>query len=256
MDACRRAAELLSQARRVVALTGAGMSQESGVPTFRDALTGWWARYDPMELATPEAYRRDPARVFGWYVYRWRMARRVGPHAGHRALASLEGAFDSLVVVTQNVDGLHRRAGSADIVELHGSLEAFRCAEQGHAFEAHRLEALNLPEEGDVDPPACEICGRPVRPGVVWFGEPLPPQAVERAWALAGECDAMLVVGTSAVVYPAADLPQVALARGARVIEINPQQTPLTPRADLWWPASAGIALPALAEALGQPAAR
>ena len=246
-----RAVEVLRRASRVVALTGAGMSQESGVPTFRDALTGLWSRYDPMELATPDAFRRNPARVFGWYLSRWRGARTVSPHAGHVALARLEGAFGDFAVVTQNVDGLHRRAGSREIVELHGCLEAFRCFDGGHSFDIDRIEQLAPPEDAEVEPPACDTCGSPIRPGVVWFGETLPAGAVERAWRLVQQSDVVLVIGTSAVVYPAAELPGVALAAGAEVIEINPQETPLTPRATLTWRATAAAALPQLADALG-----
>ena len=249
---CDQAVELLRGASRVVALTGAGMSQESGVPTFRDALTGLWARYDPMELATPEAFRRNPARVFGWYLSRWRRVQEVAPHAGHRALAQLEGAFGQFVVVTQNVDGLHRRAGSREIIELHGSLDAFRCV-GGHPFDIGGIEALAPSEDQEVEPPACDTCGSPIRPGVVWFGEMLPPGAVERAWHLVQESDVVLVIGTSAVVYPAAELPNVALAAGARVVEINPLETPLTPRATLAWQDTAAVALPLLADALGVP---
>jgi NAD-dependent deacetylase len=247
---CEAAVDLLRSAGRVVALTGAGMSQESGVPTFRDALTGLWSRYDPMELATPEAFRRNPARVFGWYLSRWRRVREVDPHAGHRALAQLEGAFDEFVVVTQNVDGMHRRAGSREIIELHGSLEAFRCA-GGHPYDIGGIEELAPSEDQEVEPPACDTCGAPIRPDVVWFGESLPPGAVERAWHLVQQSDVVLVIGTSSVVYPAAELPNVALAAGAGVIEINPQETPLTQRATLAWHATAAAALPALADALG-----
>ncbi len=250
---CERAVELLRVAGRVTALTGAGMSQESGVPTFRDALTGLWSQYDPMELATPEAYRRNPARVFGWYLSRWRKARAVGPHGGHRALAELERAFEELIVVTQNVDGLHRRAGSGEVIELHGSLEAFRCFDGGHPYDIGHIEALAPAADSEVEPPACETCGSPIRPGVVWFGEMLPPGAVERAWHLVQQSDAVLVIGTSSVVYPAAELPNVALAAGAKVIEINPQETPLTPRASLAWHATAAVALPELTAALGFP---
>jgi NAD-dependent deacetylase len=244
-------AATLAGARTVVAVTGAGMSQESGVPTFRDAQTGLWARFDPAELATPEAFRRDPERVFGWYLRRWTLARRAEPHAGYRALAGLADVFDELLVVTQNVDGLHRRAGSPDVVELHGSLEAFRCADAGHPFAADGLEALagRVPD-GPVAPPRCPVCGSPVRPGVVWFGEGLPGAAVERAWAAAESCDAMLVIGTSSLVFPAASVPEIVLRRGRPVIEINPDRTPLTPRARVWWPARAGDALPALAARL------
>lgn len=245
-----RALALLAGARVVAALTGAGMSQESGVATFRDAQTGLWARYDPAELATPEAFRRHPARVFGWYLERWRQVRRAEPHGGHRALAALGAVFEEVVVVTQNVDGLHRRAGSADVVELHGSLDRFRCSGAGHTVDAAGFEALAPSRSGEVEPPACPACGSPVRPGVVWFGELLPKAAVERAWKTCARADALLVIGTSSLVYPAAHLPEIAQAGGAVLLEINPEPTPLTPRVDLWWPARAGVALPALAEAL------
>jgi len=247
---CDRAVGLIGKARRPVALTGAGMSQESGVPTFRGAQTGLWARYDPMELATANAFQRHPARVFGWYLWRFKLVRSVEPHSGHHALAAMAGHFDGLPVITQNVDGLHRRAGSTDLVELHGSLEAFRCFDQGHVFDTSALEDMEAPESGEVPPPNCATCGSPIRPGVVWFGEMLPLGAFERAQQLVHQCDALLVVGTSSVVYPAAALPEVAASRGVPVIEINPEETPLTSMADLWWGSSAAEALSELAEAL------
>ncbi len=247
-------AAILRGARRVVVVTGAGMSQESGVPTFRDARTGLWARFDPAELATPEAFRRAPERVFGWYLRRWTLARRAEPHAGYHALVQLGDVFAQLLVVTQNVDGLHRRAGSRDVVELHGSLDAFRCAGAGHPFAADGLETLaDRAPDGPVPPPPCPVCGSPVRPGVVWFGEVLPARAVERAWAAAESCDAMLVIGTSSLVLPAASVPEIALRRGRPVVEINPDRTPLTARARVWWQARAGDALPALAARLSAP---
>lgn len=240
------AAKLLSAARRVVVLTGAGMSRESGVPTFRDALTGLWARFDPEELATEAAFRRNPSRVFGWYLMRLRTCRSAEPHAGYRALPELAGLFEDFLIVTQNVDGLHQRAGSRDVVELHGSLESFRCLDGGHSFDVSELE-LQIDSEGEsVGPPACSICGSPIRPGVVWFGEALPEHQITRAWRGVEECEAALVVGTSSVVYPAAELPLAAAAHGAKVVEINPNQTPLSAEADVWWPATAAAALPAL----------
>jgi NAD-dependent deacetylase len=207
-----------------------------------------------MQLATADAFRRHPARVFGWYLWRFKLVRSVDPHPGHLALAAMaQRSDDGLPVVTQNVDGLHRRAGSTELVELHGSLERFRCFDRGHAFDAAVLESMDVPESGEVTPPACPICGSPIRPGVVWFGEMLPPGAFERAQQLVRDCDALLVIGTSSVVYPAAALPEIAASRGVTVIEINPEQTPLTAGASLWWSASAAEALPELAEALGSP---
>jgi NAD-dependent deacetylase len=244
-----RAVAVLVAAKRLIAVTGAGMSHDSGVPTFRDAQTGLWARYDPQELATETAFRRHPARVFGWYLSRWEKIRDVDPHPGYDALVRLEMAFEELLVATQNVDGLHRRSGSKNVVELHGSLAAFRCLDCGHPYDSAKLEGLQA-TDGEVEPPRCTVCGSLVRPGVVWYGEVLPAEAVQRAWAAASRCDAMLVVGTSALVYPAAELPEIALQRGYPVVEVNPDATPLTPRVDVWLEERAAKALPALADRL------
>lgn len=246
-----RAAELLREARRVVVFTGSGMSQESGVPTFRDAQSGLWARFDPAELATPDAFCRNPARVFAWYLWRWRTTRMAQPHAGYRALVEMEDRFERLTVVTQNVDGLHWRAGSDRVIELHGSLETFRCFDGGHPYEAMRLQELSLRGGEEIEPPRCERCGSPIRPGVVWFGEPLPWDRLEAARAEVDTCDALLAVGTSALVYPAADLAWAAVNRGIPVIEINPQATPLSTQAALAWPSVASTALRELAAQLG-----
>jgi NAD-dependent deacetylase len=250
-----RAAELLSEARRLLVFTGSGMSQESGVPTFRDAQAGLWAQYDPGELATPEAFCRHPRRVFGWYVARWRRAEAAQPHAGYAALVELEEYFDRVAVVTQNVDGLHRRAGSSRVIELHGSLAAFRCFERGHPYDAGRVRELARAGEEEIEPPRCERCGSRIRPGVVWFGEPLPFEEVEAAGAEAEACDALLVIGTSALVYPAADVAWVGVSRGVPVIEINPEPTPLSAHAALAWRAPAGTALPDLVRVLRSAAA-
>jgi NAD-dependent deacetylase len=245
-----RAAAILADAKKLVAATGAGMSRDSGVPTFRDAMTGLWSRFDPHELANAQAFSRRPDRVFGWYLWRWNLVHRAEPHAGYQALVRMERAFDDLLVVTQNVDGFHSRSGSRDVVELHGSLEAFRCFDNGHPFDSTGLEGLKTGDDGEVDPPRCSVCGSMIRPGVVWFGEMLPKQPVERAWAAVGECDALLVVGTSAVVYPAAELPSIALRRGCPVIDVNPESTPITNDVDVWVPERAEVALPALADLL------
>ena len=247
-----KALELFEGARRVLVLTGAGMSAESGVPTFRDAQTGLWARYDPRELATPEAYRRNPSRVFGWYASRLMAVRRVSPHVGYDALARLGEMYPgALTVVTQNVDGLHTRAGTRDVIELHGSLEAFRCSGCRDPYPAAGVVQL-VEGGGEIAPrpPECSKCGNFIRPGVVWFGEMLPEGVMERAWQAAREADVALVIGTSSMVYPAAELPAIVVGRGGRVIEINPEATPLSPSADLYWQAAAGEALPELVEAL------
>jgi NAD-dependent deacetylase len=245
-----RAAGVLAGARRLMVVTGAGMSHDSGVPTFRDATTGLWARYDPQELATETAFRRNPARVFGWYLWRWHLVHGVRPHVGYHALMRLESLYEDCLIATQNVDGLHRRSGSAEVVELHGSLDAFRCLDRGHPYGTEDIAKLEAPTVEEVEPPRCPECDSPIRPGVVWFGEALPPDAVERAWSAVASCDALLVVGTAALVYPAADLPEIALRRGNPVVEINPDTTPLSPRATLFWPERAALALPALLEAL------
>lgn len=245
------AARQLESVRRLVVLTGAGMSQESGVPTFRDALTGLWARYDPAAFATPEAFLEHPARVFGWYLHRWRAARAAQPHAGHVALAALAEAFDEFLLVTQNVDELHQRAGSRDVIELHGSLMRFRCFAGAHAFDIETAADVIAASDAEVPPPPCRECGSPVRPDVVWFGELLPQDALVRAWHAVERCDALLVVGTSSLVYPAAGLPDLALRNRIPVVAINPEPTSLTERADMWWPERAGTALPALAARMG-----
>ncbi|MBM2621617.1 NAD-dependent deacylase [Actinoplanes sp. LDG1-06] len=215
MESLERAAALIAGAERLVVFTGAGMSAESGVPTFRDALTGLWARYDAQALATPEAFAADPALVWGWYEWRRELARRVRPNAGHEAIARLEHA----TVITQNVDDLHEQAGSKNVVHLHGSLFAPRCS------------ACAAPAEQGAqgDPPACESCGNPVRPGVVWFGEALPVDALEKAVEAAANADVLITVGTSGVVYPAAEIPQVTARMGGTVIQVDPEPTPLDP---------------------------
>jgi NAD-dependent deacetylase len=209
-----------------------------------------------MELATAAAFGRAPARVFGWYLWRHRLVQQAEPHAGHLALAALAQTFSGFTVVTQNVDGLHRRAGSEDVIELHGALDAFRCFDAGHPFDAAELSDLAVPESGEVRPPLCSTCGSPIRPGVVWFGESLPTGAFERASAAVRDADASVVVGTSAVVYPAAALPEMAVSTGIPVIEINPEPTPLSSLATVSWMTTAGAALSELAAALGVPVPR
>ncbi len=247
------AAGVLRAAQRVVVATGAGMSCESGIPTFRDALTGLWARYDPEELATEAAFRRHPARVFGWYAWRRRLVRAATPHPGYHALVALERFVPELVIVTQNVDGLHRRAGSRRVVELHGSLDRFSCVDARHPFPA--AAAPEPAEDTECEPPSCPECGAPVRPDVVWFGETLPAQATAEAWDLAASCQAMLVVGTSGLVQPAAQLPFIARDGGATVIEVNPDPTDVSAAAHIICRGPAGVVLPALVAALTEGAA-
>ncbi|WP_088147942.1 SIR2 family NAD-dependent protein deacylase [Achromobacter denitrificans] len=220
-------ADALREARRVVVFTGAGVSAESGIATFRDALTGLWSRFDAQALATPEAFRAQPDIVWGWYEWRRAQVLRATPNAAHRAIAELARHVPELRVITQNVDDLHERAGSTGVAHLHGSLHAPRCSVCA-APHACAAEAPSEPEEGRrIEPPACTRCGAPVRPGVVWFGESLPADAWDTAIDAAQRCDLLLSIGTSALVYPAAELPRRALAAGAIVAQINPAATPL-----------------------------
>ncbi len=220
------AAQALAGARRVVALTGAGMSADSGVATFRDA-GGLWATFDPETHATPRAFARDPARVWRWYAQRRRAMAGARPHAGHRALAALEArlaaAGGDVCVVTQNIDGLHGTAGSRNVVAVHGDIFAARCFDCG--ADAGRADDH---DDGGAPPPRCAACGGRLRPAVVWFGEALPMAAVGRALAALRACDALLVIGTSGLVEPVARFPLVALERGAVVVEVNPAPTPLS----------------------------
>ncbi|MFO1325483.1 MAG: NAD-dependent deacylase [Burkholderiales bacterium] len=235
-------ARALRDARFVAVLTGAGVSAESGVPTFRDALTGLWAKFDPHELATPSAFARNPKRVWDWYAERRAMVGRVAPNAAHAALARLEASVPEFLLATQNVDGLHQRAGSRNVVELHGNIMRVRCSREGTPVERWAEAARD-------EPPRCAACGAFLRPDVVWFEEWLPPDALATAQSAADRCDVLLVVGTSAEVFPAAELPLRALERRARVVEVNPQQTPLSAQATHVLRAPAGTALPALVEA-------
>ncbi len=227
----------IASARNIFTLTGAGISAESGVPTFRDALTGLWARFDPEELATEEAYRRQPALVWQWYQHRRELVSAAKPNPAHFALATLAHQT-SLTLVTQNIDGLHQQAGSEHVVELHGNLFANKWLDG-----CGRCDTVP-PVAGD--PPHCAICGAMMRPGVVWFGEDLPRVARFRADHAAQNCDLCLVVGTSGLVYPAAALPGLAREQGARVIVVNPQPSELDATADLVLPAPAGQCLPLL----------
>jgi NAD-dependent deacetylase len=245
-----RAADLLRSARRAVFLTGAGVSAESGVPTFRDDLTGLWARFDAERLATAEAFHADPDLVWGWYEWRRARVSAAEPNPGHRAIAAIEARLPGSTVITQNVDDLHERAGTRAPIHLHGSLFAPRCvSEAAHlaAFpdgpDGGRVE----PDEGRrIPPPLCASCGALVRPGVVWFGESLPEAALSAAIDAASACDLLLAVGTSGVVYPAAGIPGIAAGSGATVIQVNPEPTPLDRVCDINLRGAAGRVLPAL----------
>jgi NAD-dependent deacetylase len=225
-------------AEHVVVLTGAGISKESGVPTFREAQTGLWANYDPQELATAEAFERDPRRVWEWYAWRRQLVGQVAPNAGHFALAALEERVPRFTLITQNIDELHQRAGSHETIELHGSLGRCRCTQCD--------EVTREWTEGEEAPPACPNCGAMLRPDVVWFGEALPFDALARAVAATHDADLFFSVGTSSVVYPAAALPLEAIEHGAMAVEVNPEETPATMMMDFVLQGPAGRILPQL----------
>jgi len=229
--------EWLKQARSVAVLTGAGVSAESGVPTFRGN-NGLWRQYRPEDLATPDAFARDPKLVWEWYDWRRGLIAQAQPNAGHRALVELEKRVKSFTLITQNVDGLHELAGSRNVLEVHGSIWKVRCM----SCERERSDRRTpLPEI----PPKCD-CGAWLRPGVVWFGEALPPQVWQGAEAAARAAEIFLLIGTSAVVYPAAGLAQIAKASGARVVEINIAETVLSGGIDEFLQGPSGELLPQL----------
>ena len=222
-NAVNAASNLLRQlalAERVVILTGAGISAESGVPTFRQAQTGLWARFRPEDLATPEAFERDPALVWRWYQWRRRLIRAALPNAGHVAIARLATLIGDLTLITQNVDDLHQTAGSAGYIALHGNIFRNRCPADGMTTDCTEFES--------VYPPPCPRCSNPVRPDVVWFGESLDSGMLAAAIDAASAADLLLSVGTSSLVRPAADLPLIARNAGAKIAEVNPAETPLS----------------------------
>jgi NAD-dependent deacetylase len=229
----------LHAARHVVVLTGAGMSAESGVPTFRDAQTGLWAKFDPQQLATEEAFRANPAMVWDWYAFRREMVARVEPNAGHRALAAFAQRHPGrLTLITQNVDGLHQRAGSVGVLALHGNIAEDKWLDAPKA-------CCNAGQPAAGRPPYCQSCRNMRRPAVVWFGEMLPSEALDSAEAAARDCDLMLVVGTSGVVYPAAGLARMA---AGKVVIVNPEPTELDDAADAVLRGKAAQLLPQLLE--------
>ncbi|WP_420631229.1 SIR2 family NAD-dependent protein deacylase [Candidatus Leptofilum sp.] len=232
----------LKTAQSIAVLTGAGISAESGVPTFREAQTGLWAKYDPQELATPQAFQRNPKLVWEWYAWRRELVNRATPNLGHLALVELANLVPQLTLITQNVDGLHQQAGSKNVICLHGNIMESKCYAHGH-FVAQ------LPES-DAVPPKCPTCGSLLRPNVVWFGENLPAHALTTAVHASQSCDIFFSVGTSALVHPAASLPLYALENQALLVEVNPQPTPLTRWADEVLTGPSGEILPALIKAM------
>ncbi|MYR06020.1 NAD-dependent protein deacylase [Gordonia sp. SID5947] len=241
--------EAVRRAEWITVFTGAGMSAESGIATFRDADTGLWEKFDPAQLATPEAWQTDPALVWGWYQWRARLVRDAQPNAGHQALAEL--ARDrAVMVVTQNVDDLHERAGSDVVSHLHGSLFAPRCSHCGRPYQGTGADPQLAVHEMRVEPPTCPACLSAIRPGVVWFGEALPADAWRTAENVFAASDVVLVVGTSGIVYPAAGLPMRAIESGIPVVEVNPDESALSAVVTHRVASSAGVGLPALVTAV------
>ena len=228
----------LAQARNVVAFTGAGISAESGVPTFRGP-EGIWSKFKPEELASMDAFMRNPALVWEWYAHRRTVIAAVQPNPGHVALARMERLFPRFTLITQNIDNLHRRAGSTKVYELHGNIERSYCMKCGEPSPK-----VALPGRGQV--PRCTACGGVIRPDVVWFGEMLPEEEWEASTSAADDADVFLSIGTSAVVYPAASLPLMAKQRGAYLVEVNTEPTPLTGSADEFLRGPSGTILPLL----------
>ena len=230
----------LRDARHVCILTGAGASAESGVPTFREAQDGLWAKYDPQQLATPDAFLADPALIWRWYRWRRDLVAEAQPNAGHYAIAQLADLVPRLTLVTQNVDNLHQRAGSQGVIEFHGNIFVDRCHAEGTEHSG----------DDSLDVPTCPDCGGNLRPGVVWFGEAIPERALNESCAAASDCDVFLSVGTSSVIYPAAGLADLAKENGALVVEINPDPTMNTANFDIAIAEKSGVVLPKLVESL------
>lgn len=243
-DLLKQAGQCLRDAQRVAILTGAGISAESGIPTFRNALTGLWAKFNPADLATPEAFFRNPERVSRWYDERRCQVAQCHPNPGHLALARLQtymvGQGKTFTLITQNVDRLHHTAGSTGVIELHGSLWVWRCVTCGNEAE-ERGPAF------DFYPPRC-ACGGFRRPGVVWFGEMLPAEVLATAETAVEACDLFMSIGTSAEVYPAAGLIGQALRAKTKVLEVNPEETPFSGRVDWFIRGKSGQVLPRVVE--------
>jgi NAD-dependent deacetylase len=234
----------LLRAQRVVAFTGAGVSAESGVPTFRSA-DGIWKRMRPEELASMDGFLRNPALVWEWYAQRKRVIADVQPNPGHHALVRMETLFPEFALITQNIDNLHRRAGSRTVYELHGNIERNYCMQCGLRYSNEQVLCMKRT-------PSCAECGGNIRPDVVWFGEVLPEEEWEASVRAAESADVFFSIGTSSVVYPAASLPTMAKRCGAYVVEVNPEPTPLTPHADEFLQGASGVVLPFVCDAIEQ----
>lgn len=242
----------LLRAKHIVVFTGAGMSAESGIPTFRDAQTGLWEHYDPHVLASPSGFLADKALVWGWYEWRRMQVLKTEPNAGHLAIADLMSYIERLTVITQNVDDLHERAGNRGVTHLHGSLHKPRCFDCGSPYTF----PVGIPDEPAggrrLEPPNCSQCNGPIRPGVVWFGESLSSTDWNTAEKAAMECDVFFSIGTSSLVWPASQLPERAVLHGAKLIQINPTSTPLDSKAHYHFKGNVGEIMPALVTSLAE----
>ena len=240
----RQLVDILNRTSRVAVLTGAGISAESGIPTFRGE-EGLWKNYRAEQLATPQAFAQNPNLVWEWYDWRRGIIGSKDINDGHRVLSKWESIFPTYTVITQNIDGFHTKAGSTNIVELHGNIWKLRCTEEGTLTENYETPLKELP-------PRCLNCGAMLRPHVVWFGESLEPAVIQQAFGLSSSCEVMFVVGTSAVVQPAASLPIAAADAAAKIVEINPDPTPLTVYTDFSFRGNSGEILPLIDKELSQ----
>jgi NAD-dependent deacetylase len=232
----------IRSADHVAVLTGAGISAESGIPTFREAQTGLWAKFRPEDLASPQAFQRDPVRVWEWYTWRRQLIRQAKPNPGHLALAAMERKIANLTLITQNVDGLHYQAGSQKIIEFHGNIFRNKCSYENRIIEP-------VPVDLEI-PPHCPACNHYLRPDVIWFGEPIPEKELTTAFAKVNTCQVFISVGTSGLVEPAASLPFLAHQQGSLIVEINLERTPLSDLVDYSFFGPSGIILPNLVRSL------
>ncbi len=240
MEISKELLRKLSEADKVAALTGAGISAESGIKTFRDP-DGLWAKFDPSELSSADGFMRNPKLVWTWYQERREIIYSKKPNSGHYALAEMEKIFDDFALTTQNVDRLHQQAGSSRVYELHGNII------ENHCMDCKRPYEKEIDMEAE-EPPRCEHCGGRIRPSVVWFGEMLPMDALRKSQEAAASADLYFSVGTAAEVFPAAELPIIALRNGAYVVEVNPNDTAFSAYANERLQAPAGEALPKLVD--------
>jgi len=238
--------KILKSSKSIVALTGAGVSAESGISTFRDPNGGLFTKYNVEEVATPEGFKKNPKLVWEWYSMRREKVRQAKPNPGHIVLAKFEQIFPNFTLITQNVDGLHQKAGSRNVIELHGNIMRNKCFAKSHPVD---IEKLSVSSES---PPRCPICGSPVRPDVVWFGEFLDPDILSEAEKAIKNADVFLSIGTSSVVYPAAGFISLAKEFGATVVEINPNETEKSYCADFVLRYQSGKILPAILDALSR----